>query len=221
MSRLIDLTGQTFGRLTVLRREGSDHRNEALWLCECSCDSHNRIIATGHNLRSGHTQSCGCYWREQTRKANTTHGDTGTRLHGIWKQMRDRCYRQTNKAYPQYGGRGIVMYPEWQNDFATFREWAYANGYNDTLSIDRIDVDGIYEPSNCRWATRVTQNRNKRSNRVITINGVSKTMADWCDELGVTYATVCARINKLGWTPEEALGLKPRQTTHGEVNNAN
>ncbi len=163
MGKLIDLTGQRFGRLVVVARAENDSHNKARWCCRCDCGK--EIIARSNDLRSGNTQSCGCFQRSQTSSTNATHGGGGTRLYTIWKAMKARCYNLKAEKYKDYGGRGITICPEWKNDFSAFRDWALSSGYTDDLSIDRIDVDGNYEPLNCRWATAKEQRHNRRDSK--------------------------------------------------------
>lgn len=160
MGKLIDLTGQRFGRLVVVERAGTSRNRQAMWRCRCDCGK--KIAVQGYHLRTGHTQSCGCFHRDQTKRANTTHGEEGTRLYGIWRGMKSRCYNPNVQKYKDYGGRGIKICEEWLDDFQAFYDWAMSHGYTDALSIDRIDVDGNYEPSNCRWATAKEQRHNRR-----------------------------------------------------------
>lgn len=158
--KLIDLTGRRFGRLTVLQR-AETIKKRTMWLCRCDCG--NEVAVEANNLKIGHTQSCGCLQKEATSKANTTHGMRASRLYRIWKCMHNRCYRKCYHGYKHYGGRGITICDEWVHDFRAFRDWALANGYNDYLSIDRIDNDKGYSPDNCRWVTMELQNKNKRA----------------------------------------------------------
>ena len=118
--------------------------------------------------------------------------------------MKSRCYTESNSDYKDYGGRGISICDEWLNDFVSFYNWSMNNSYSDGLSIDRIDVNGNYEPSNCRWATNKEQANNKRTNMFCTINGETKTLKEWSEERGIIYNTVRHRL-ALGYTVEEAL----------------
>lgn len=143
-------------------------------------------------------------------KLNIKHGKYNTRLHSIWNSMITRCYSKHRKSYKNYGGRGIVVCIEWRNDFMTFYNWAYENGYNDKLTLDRINNDGNYEPNNCRWVDYKTQARNRRSNKMFTINDETHCLMEWCEILNVNYWKAQARVKKLGYTIEQALGLEER-----------
>jgi len=166
----IDMIGKKFGSLTVVGRAGSTRFGCALWRCRCSCgirSCRKETIVKGSNLRSGFTRSCGCNVGH-----GKTHGRIGERLYGVWSEMRQRCLNPNNKNYSYYGGRGITVCAEW-DDYAKFREWALANGYNPVsprgqCTIDRINNDGIYEPSNCRWIDTKTQNANRNFTRELT-----------------------------------------------------
>lgn len=129
------------------------------------------------------------------------------RLYSIWGSMRNRCKNKNNANYLRYGGRGITICKEW-NDYLTFKKWALENGYNDTLSIDRIDNNGNYEPSNCRWADRIMQANNKRNNHLITFNGETHTAAEWSKLTGIHYRTILSRLNRDKLPPEKVLVKK-------------
>lgn len=158
-----DISGQKFGRLTVIKRLGVDKSRSVVWLCKCDCG--NYIEVKGTELRRGRTTSCGCYRIERIIESRTKHGKTDTRLYHIWQGMKDRCYNTHNVKYKNYGSRGIVVCREWLDDFMNFYNWAINNSYRDDLTIDRINNDGNYEPSNCRWADYTTQNNNRRNNK--------------------------------------------------------
>lgn len=203
MSELIDMIGKKIGRLTVVERAENTKQGTTQWKCICECG--NEVVILGSNLRQGRTKSCGCYQKECAKKRITTHGETKTRLFTVWQKIKDRCYNENHKSYKDYGGRGISMCDSWKDSFEAFRDWAIENGYSDDLTIDRIDVDGNYEPSNCRWVTQKEQQNNRTNNHLLTYNGETKTMAQWADEVGLPYHTIVARINKYSWTVEEAL----------------
>ena len=151
----IDLTGHTYGRLTVLN-EVLPQQRPRLWRCQCSCGNTKDI--GGPSLRKGNTTSCGCYNKELI----TTHGDTGTRLFYCWQGMLQRCYNKKAKAYRDYGAIGVTVCEEWRTSYVAFKTWAMSSGYLDTLTIDRIDCAPIYSPTTCRWADKVIQSRNQR-----------------------------------------------------------
>lgn len=205
MGKFKDLTGQKFGRLTVIERAGNDKRCNATWKCVCSCSQKTERIVPGVDLISGHTRSCGCLNSELITLRNLKHGKRGTRLYTIWASMKKRCYNPKDVSYKNYGGRGITVCDEWKNDFKAFYNWAIDNGYKDNLSIDRIYNEKSYFPSNCRFATRKEQNNNQRSNHLITYKGRTQNLKQWADELELNYDTLRHRINTYNWSIEKAL----------------
>lgn len=188
MGKIINLIGKKFNRLTVIERVQNANDNSTQWLCQCDCG--NQIVVRGKLLRLGFTKSCGCLRKETTKRTNkeykVIHKGTGTRLYRIWKGMKNRCLNSSIKDYIHYGGRGIKVCDEWLNNFIIFKDWAMRNGYTDELTIDRIDVNGNYEPSNCRWITDKEQKRNKRNNHLLTINNETHCIAEWMEKLNVS-----------------------------------
>lgn len=201
-----DLTGEKIGRLTVLRRIEDYYypsgRHDVRYACKCDCGSEINVL--GIHLRSGHTLSCGCLRAEKARNKMLKHGMTNTRIHVIWKNMLSRCFNESRPDYPLYGGRGITVCEAWEKSFDAFYAWAMGNGYNDTLTLDRINVNGIYSPENCRWVTQKEQCNNTRRNIVVNYNNETHTLKEWCTILGLNYGTISSRV-KRGWSPEDAL----------------
>lgn len=163
MGKLIDLTGQKFGRLTATKCVGRNKHRDCLWECKCECGEITTV--TAHNLINGLSKSCGCYRSETTAAKNTIHNLRYSKLYTVFYGMKKRCYYCKAINYKYYGGCGITICDEWRNNFQAFYDWAIDNGYADGLTIDRIDVNGNYEPSNCRWVTMAEQNKNKRGKR--------------------------------------------------------
>lgn len=199
-----DLTGRKFGRLKVIEFSHSKNRR-SYWLCLCSCG--NKKAIRSDQLTGGRTKSCGCLNIDKLKLGrNHSHGYSKTKLYAVYYAMRARCYSKTNKDFNRYGGRGIKICEEWlgKEGFLTFRSWALQNGYKEGLSIDRIDVDGDYEPNNCRWVDFKTQSRNKSNNRKIKINGIEKCLIEWCESFGISRSTVKDRMRN-GWTELDAI----------------
>ena len=211
-----DLSGKRYGRLTVIEPYGRNKHGKAMFLCKCDCG--NDFITLGNGLQCGRTLSCGCLHLEKSIekvKALAKHNMSHTRVYNIWHTMIQRCYYSKHKSYDSYGGRGITVCDEWRGEHGAenFIEWALSNGYRDDLTLDRIDPNGNYEPSNCRWATRKEQANNTRKNHFLTFDGKTQTVAQWADEKGLTYSTLCHRLEN-GWTVEKALTM-PKRVKYG------
>lgn len=208
MGKLIDLTGQRFGRLTVIERAHNTKDGRPKWNCLCDCG--NLTVVRGKELRSGGTSSCGCLRVEKTVERSTIHGKRHTRLYRIWQGMVARCENPNADRFGRYGGRGIVVCDEWRKNFQMFYDWAMNNGYRDDLSIDRIDNNKGYYPNNCRWSTDKEQRRNKSTTHYVEYDGEKRSLMEWCEIYQVKYHKVKERL-RLGWTIEEALELVPRK----------
>lgn len=205
MPRLIDISGQVFGHLTVLSRVPAT--GQAKWLCHCSCGK--TTIQPGNELRSGKIKSCGCMRTKWMLQASTTHGMTRSKEWTAWLNMRNRCYRKNVPCYPRYGGLGIRVCDQWNASFESF--YADMGKCPDGYSLDRIDPCGHYCPENCRWADLTTQANNKRNVVNVTFNGETKPITIWCRELGLPVKTIKARILYYGWSIEEALATPVRR----------
>ena len=193
MGTFKDLTGQKFGRLTVIERTENKGK-QTMWKCLCDCG--NYTIINGYSLRNGISKSCGCLSGELAKQRKQTHNHHGERMYNIWKNMKQRCFNTNNKNYNSYGGRGITVCVEWKNDFQAFYDWSMLNGYTDELTIDRIDNDGNYKPSNCRWTNAKIQSNNRRNNHLITYDGKAQTIAQWADELNMSYSALYSKLKR-------------------------
>lgn len=202
MSKLIDLTGQRFGRLTVIKKANSIS-GQTYWLCKCDCGNETTVIS--YCLRKGDTKSCGCLHNELINSGcNSKHRKSSTKLYGVWSTMKGRCYNPNNSKYKRYGGRGIIVCQEWR-EFQPFYEWAMSHGYTEELTIDRINNDGNYEPANCRWATLKEQANNKCNTIIITFNSETKTLSEWAKKLNISRLCLWKRIYLRNWSVEKAL----------------
>lgn len=191
-----DLTGKRFGYYTVLEKCERKPNEHLYWLCKCDCGNTRKV--DHYNLLKGKSISCGCYRNKLVSKRRSKHNMTNTKLHHIWCGMRARCNNQNNHAYKDYGGRGIKVCDEWQNDFLVFYNWAIKNGYKEEnkgfeCSIERINVDGNYEPSNCTFKNAKGQVNNRRSNISIKYKNENHTLMEWCEILDLDYSTILYR----------------------------
>lgn len=211
MSKLVDVTGMKFGRLTVISRGENDAAGQARWNCQCECG--NTTLVRGFQLRSGQIKSCGCLSVEKFLDRVKTHGlskdENGkpTRLYKLYQGMKHRCYNPNDKEYKRYGNQGITVCDEWIHNFQAFYDWAMANGYRDDLTIDRIDNSMGYSPDNCRWATLQEQAVNRRNVIKLTMNGETKTLKEWSQIVNIDPATLRWR-HLQGWSDEETLGRR-------------
>lgn len=194
-ARFVDLTGKVFGRLTVLGRAPEDTPGgNAKWLVRCSCENHTEFVVSGGSLTSGNTKSCGCYQKERASESSIKwKTDEEQKIIRRLYHMKDRCYNPSCQDYPEWGGRGIRICDEWLKDPSKFVEWAKANGFKPELSINRIDNNGPYSPSNCEWSSNADQQNNKRNNISFEIDGVTHTIGEWSAITGIDYQ----KLNRL------------------------
>lgn len=201
-----------YGRLTVLYEVPKADRPKGytsrMFVCVCDCVNVTKPI-TLSDLKRGKTKSCGCFHLERIKAANTKHGDGHSRLNCVWQNMKQRCYNTKMRDYPLYGGRGIKICDEWRDDYSAFRKWAFENGYDPDAkrgetTIDRIDVNGDYEPSNCRIVTQKAQCNNLRKNLLIEIDGRTQTLKQWAEESGIDEAKIRYRYHH-GYTGQDLL----------------
>ena len=207
-SKMIDLTGRKFGWLTVVRfdhmkREGN--HNRPYWMCLCRCGE--RKIVSSQALRSGSTRSCGCYRKGANHQRLFLGGKERSLLYSVLRMATVRCEDPECEFYHNYGARGIRVCDEWKgiDGFNRFYEWALNHGYKRGLTLDRIDNNKGYGPDNCRFVTRKFQSNNKRNNVYVTLDGTTKTLAEWCEFYNVPYSRVRVRYNVMGWDIEDAL----------------
>lgn len=193
MGKKIPMLGKTFGGLTVIA-EYAKRDGQCTWICKCECGTITQPIG-GYDLRNGRQVSCGCKKRDGKNSPLYKHGGKGTKLYEVFKTMHRRCEAKTSTRYSYYGNRGISVCPEW-SDFAVFREWALSNGYVEGLTLDRIDNNGNYEPSNCRWVTMKEQSNNRRNSVFVEIDGQTLTIAQWSDMTGIPYETIYCRYRR-------------------------
>lgn len=207
-----DMIGKRIGRLVIVAQCGA---RSGRFVCKCDCGNTREYYLSQLN----EARSCGCLSKELSNGK-----DGKTRLHKIWSNMKQRCSNPKVRAYKTYGGRGITVCDEWKDSFKNFKEWAYSNGYNDTLTIERIDVNGNYEPSNCKWITLEEQVNNKTNSVWIEVDGIKKTAKQWSRITGIPYNSIISRVNR-GVNPriivtakslkcytDEEIGIKRKNT---------
>lgn len=222
MPELIDITGRTFGELTVLRMADVKVAGRPAWVCRCVCGK--EVVAHGHNLRCGDKTTCGAHRsksfiakhkaRPGANRIYPKGTDTHSRIYTLWNAIVARCYRPSHEAYCRYGGRGILMCDAWRS-FANFREWALSSGYSEHLTIDRLDNDKGYEPGNCRWATRSEQANNRRNTIRVNAFGETKTVTEWPqDQRCLVDARKLWKRLRYGHHPEFAMTATEAEIRH-------
>lgn len=211
MGAFIDLTGKKFNHFTVIERAEDrvypNGRRVIMWKCQCDCGNEKICIVTANNLTRGHTKSCG-HTKKGNRNGNK-HGLSHTPIYKEWAHMKQRCHDPNHISYKWYGGRTskpIIVCDRWENSVENFfKDVSKLPHFGEVgYTLDRIDVNGDYEPNNVRWATQKQQSNNKRNNRLITYNGKNQTISQWADEFGINYQTICSRL-KRGWDIEKVL----------------
>lgn len=200
--RNVDITGRHFGRLLAIQKSFIKNKDQ-YWECRCSCGN-TTFVKKGH-LTSGRIKSCGCLLKENN--TGYKHGLSHSKILRIFQGMLNRCYNKKEKAYKNYGARGITICKEWLNNRLNFYYWAISNGYKDGLTIERIDNNKGYSPDNCKWDTYKQQARNTRRNLIITYKEKSLCLATWCEKLGLDYRLTEGRLRR-GWSVERAFNTK-------------
>lgn len=210
MGVFIDLTGQRFGRWTVLEKHHSEPSRGWFWLCRCSCEDKTEKVVRGSILKNGDSQSCECLKRETTANINKSHGMTGTPTYQSWQNMKKRCYNENDEAYINYGSRGIKVCDRWLDSFENFL--ADMGVMPEGHTIERVDNNGIYEPTNCIWLIRAEQNKNKTTSLWIEYNGETKIQEDWARQYNISSSALNYRL-KLGMSFEEAINKEVSERT--------
>jgi len=211
-----DLAGQRFNRWLVKTRAPNSKSGKARWLCICDCG--NESILDSTSFTSGNSKSCGCYEIEMSRLRFSTHGACRRPEYRIWASLKDRCLNPSDRAYKHYGARGITICNEWRDSFAAFlRDMGHRPA---GMTLDRIDNNLGYSPQNCRWTTWQNQQRNKRSNHLVTLNGETLCLSEWAERQGFNEGIILYRLSH-GWTPEEAILTPVRPITRAPVGNSN
>jgi hypothetical protein len=192
--------GEKYNRLTVVAEAENKHSNRYIF-CKCDCGRYKTIALS--QLLNGNTKSCGCLKKELRIKQNIIHGLAKHPLYRVWSSMKRRCFNSNDESYKNYGARGIVVCSKWMV-FKEFYIWAINNGYARGLTIERVDNDGNYDPSNCKLVPLKEQSKNRRSNHWIKHNGETKIMSQWAIDLNINYGTLKDRLHR-GWTIKKAL----------------
>lgn len=201
---------EKYGKLTILEihHQKKYPNGTIIDFVKCKCDCGNIKIINFNNIKRGLVKSCGCI-------SKTANGMSNTRIYQIYRHILNRCYREKDISYKNYGGRGITVCQDWQDDFMNFYNWAINHGYKKDLTIDRIDVNGDYEPLNCRWVDIKTQQNNRSNNRILEYKGQKKTITEWANYCGLSYRNLYYRLNN-GYTIEQAIE-KPKRKLHKQI----
>ena len=217
MGKYVDLVGKKINRLTVVKRVIKNNDKRIYYLCECECGG-EKIVGKDHLSRND-IVSCGCYNREQSAirykrlaKQRAKHNLSHSRLYRVYAHMKNRCYNEASPNFKYYGARGIRVCDEWlgENGFLNFYNWATNNGYDENLSIDRVNVDGNYEPSNCKWSNNVEQANNKRNNHYVYYNGNKVTVSQLSRLININRDVLYDRINNLQWCLDRVVNTPVR-----------
>jgi hypothetical protein len=196
-----NLIGQKFGCWSVTGREIKNRKT--IWKCKCVCGTERLIVRC--NLTRGQTTNCGCLQRLKTAERLKTHGESKTKLYGVWCAMRRRCYLKTTKDYKNYGARGIKVCDQWNEGYQSFKDWALQFGYVEGLTLERNDVNGDYTPDNCAWITKAEQAKNTRRSVMLTIEGETKPLTQWAEIHGMNKGTLGSRYRSRRWSMNEIL----------------
>jgi hypothetical protein len=202
-----NLIGQKFGHLTVVGKAENNTQGKQMWICKCDCGREKAKPTDTYSLKHGKVKSCGCLYFESNKERNKKHGLTHSRIYNIWISMRSRCNYVGDVAYKNYGGRGIKVCQEWNNDFQAFYDWAMLHGYTDKLTVDRVDPNDDYCPQNCRWSTMKEQQNNRRNNRRIVYKNKPYTVSQLAEKLNLSRNALVWRLDN-GWEEDE-ISLTP------------
>lgn len=190
MRKFRDFTGERFSKLIVINLDHTklfNGKKSFYWKCQCDCG--NICIVQSSNLRAKHVKSCGCLYKEVNRSYMIKHNSLKTKEYKSWECMKSRCFNPNNWRYRHYGGRGITVCDKWKNSFSNFLK-DMGNKPSSKYSIDRINTNGNYEPSNCRWTTITEQNYNKRNTVYLEYNNKTQTLKQWADELNIPISLI-------------------------------
>lgn len=215
-----DIIGSKFGKLTIIKEVKPHIRpsGATVPMFECFCECGAIVNVCKYELTTGKIKSCGCLKKEHAKRIST-HGESKTRLYALWRTMKSRCYGKYYHGYANYGGRGISVCDEWKRNFLTFKEWAISNGWSENKpgkqqSLDIIDTNGNYEPSNCRFVSMKTQENNRRNSLQFNYNGLTFTLLELSQRFNIPRCTLYDRIVKYGYSIEEAIMYKPHEKSH-------